>query len=135
MRRALMIEDNPVFRHLIRLVLETDGFAVHEACDATGIVRLTRQVVPDVILMDLGLPGPRDGLDACAAIRALEEFQSTPIVVVSGFSEPIDRQRAFAAGAKAYLTKPFDPIELIGVIRRVVPRGRQRRLAADEPHR
>lgn len=118
MSRVLMVEDDSLFRRLIRMTLEAEGFEVEEAGDASGIVRRVQERDIDLVLLDLGLPGAVDGIDACRKLRGVEELASLPIVVVSGFSGAIDRKRARAAGADDYIAKPFDPIELLGAVRR-----------------
>ena len=112
---VLSIEDTHGIRRLIRMTLEYDGISVQEATDARQGLELARSHPPDLILMDVRMPG-MDGITACRAIRADRTLAHIPVVMLSGADADDDIQAGLAAGANAYLTKPFMPGELIALV-------------------
>ena len=119
MKRVLMVEDQPDIRKLIRMALEFESWQVHEAVDAPSGVEVARQVQPDVILMDVMMPGEFDGLEACRRIKADPLLKNIKLVVVSAKGLASDVDAGKAAGADEYLFKPFSPLELIDTIERL----------------
>lgn len=104
MSRILVVEDNPKNLKLVRDVLTYAGFEVIEATSGEDGVRLAHEVVPDLILMDLQLPGI-DGAEALRQIRMGEK--QVPVVAVTAFAMRDDRKRAFEAGFDGYVEKPI----------------------------
>lgn len=106
--RILVVEDNMKNLKLVRDVLRHPGYDVFEATTGEAGVRMAREVTPDLILMDLQLPGI-DGAEALRRIRAEAEAEarSVPVVAVTAFAMPGDRQRAFDSGFNGYLEKPI----------------------------
>lgn len=122
-KSILTIEDQADIRKLIRMTLEFESWQVHEAVDGPAGVALAQQLRPDVILMDLMMPGEYDGLEACRRIRADPSLAGTSIVVISARGLAVDRQAALDAGADHYLFKPFSPLDLIDTIEALPLRG------------
>ena len=119
MKRVLMVEDQPDIRKLIRMALEFESWEVHEAVDAAAGVEAAARVLPDVVLMDIMMPGEYDGLEACRRIKSDPKLQSTKVVVVSAKGLATDVEAGKAAGADEYLFKPFSPLQLIDTIERL----------------
>ncbi len=107
-RRALVVEDDPDIRELIQLTLSSQGFAVATASDGRAAVETARSSDPDLVTLDLGLPG-FDGIEACRRIR---EFSDAYIVMVTARNEEVDRLIGLETGADDFLGKPFSPREL-----------------------
>lgn len=103
--RILVVEDNPKNLKLVRDVLTYSGYEVIEAATGEDGVRLARESSPDLILMDLQLPGI-DGAEALRQIRAAEDNQ-VPVVAVTAFAMNDDRERAFDSGFDGYVEKPI----------------------------
>jgi CheY-like chemotaxis protein len=122
-KSILTIEDRADIRKLIRMTLEFESWQVHEAVDGPSGVALAQQLRPDVILMDLMMPGEYDGLEACRRIRADPSLAGTAIIVISARGLAVDRQAALDAGANQYLFKPFSPLDLIDTIEALPVRG------------
>jgi CheY-like chemotaxis protein len=114
-----MVEDQPDIRKLIRMALEFEDWEVHEAFDGPAGVQLAQSVRPDVVLMDVMMPGEFDGLEACRRIKADPLLKNTKLVVVSAKGLASDVDAGKAAGADEYLFKPFSPLELIDTIERL----------------
>ena len=114
---VLLAEDFDDAREVYRLYLEREGFAVHDLPDGTRVVPLAIELQPDVIVLDLALPGV-DGWEVARQLRDHPLTAYVPIVVLSAHAYPEDEERARAAGAAAFLRKPCSPIELAATLRR-----------------
>jgi two-component system cell cycle response regulator DivK len=104
--RILVVEDNPKNLKLVRDVLQYSGFEVIEATSGEDGVRLAKESEPDLILMDLQLPGI-DGTEALRQIRAINTARQVPVVAVTAFAMNEDRERAFESGFNGYVEKPI----------------------------
>jgi two-component system cell cycle response regulator DivK len=104
--RILVVEDNPKNLKLVRDVLRFSGYEVIEATSGEDGVRLAASEEPDLILMDLQLPGI-DGAEALRRIRAGERSRDVPVVAVTAFAMDDDREHAFASGFTGYVEKPI----------------------------
>jgi two-component system cell cycle response regulator DivK len=104
--RILVVEDNPKNLKLVRDVLQFSGYEVIEATSGEDGVRLAISEAPDLILMDLQLPGI-DGAEALRQIRARQETRGVPVVAVTAFAMNHDREHAFESGFTGYVEKPI----------------------------
>ena len=107
-RRALIVEDNDDNRYLLTLLLEIEGFDVVAASTGQSGIESARAAVPDIILLDIQMP-EMDGYETAANLKNDPGLSSVPIVGVSSFAMPGDRDRAMRAGFAAYIEKPVDP--------------------------
>jgi CheY-like chemotaxis protein len=114
-KTILIIEDDVLNMKLLRSILLLKKFAVLEAENAEVGIQLAREHRPDLVLMDLRLPG-LDGVEATKVILNDSELKNTPIIAVSSSAMQGDKDYAFAAGAKEYITKPIDKNNLINTI-------------------
>ncbi len=103
----LIVDDNATNLKLASVVLEMEGHAVVRAVDAEQALQLLDDLVPDLILMDIGLPG-MDGLTLAKRLKATASLSGVPIVALSAFAMKGDKERAMAAGCDGYITKPID---------------------------
>jgi two-component system cell cycle response regulator DivK len=104
--RILVVEDNPKNLKLVRDVLQYSGFEVIEATSGEEGVRLAKESEPDLILMDLQLPGI-DGTEALRQIREINPARQVPVVAVTAFAMNEDRERTFESGFNGYMEKPI----------------------------
>jgi two-component system cell cycle response regulator DivK len=116
-RRILVVEDQPDNRRIMRDLLTSVGYEMIEAVDGEAGVRLAREQRPELILMDIQLPG-LDGYEATRRIKAEPELQAIPIIVVTSYALSGDDAKAEAAGADDYVAKPFSPRQLLALIRK-----------------
>ena len=123
----LVVDDEQRLRDLVRGYLEHEGFDVLAAADGFAALDLARQHAPDVVVLDLMLPG-LDGLEVC---RRLRTFSDAYVIMLTAKAEEIDRIVGLEVGADDYLTKPFSPRELIARVRAMLRRPRPGR--ADVP--
>jgi DNA-binding response OmpR family regulator len=118
--RALVVDDEPPLVKVVSSYLEREGFQVATAGDGERAVELAREFDPDVIVLDLMLPGI-DGIEACRRIRG---FSDAYIVMLTARVEEIDRIVGLSTGADDYVTKPFSPGELMARVRAMLRRPR-----------
>jgi two-component system cell cycle response regulator DivK len=118
----LVIEDNPKNLKLVRAVLEFSGYEVIEATSGEEGVRLAHETSPDLVLMDLQLPGI-DGAEALRQIRSDTDGPGVPIVAVTAFAMSDDRDRAFASGFDGYVEKPISARALPQQVRDFIELG------------
>lgn len=116
---VLIVEDELKITRLVRDYLEQAGFAVIEAADGQAALSMARAERPDMIVLDLSLPG-MDGLDVT---RRLRQTSSVPIIMLTARIEETDRIVGLELGADDYITKPFSPKELVARIRAVLRRA------------
>jgi len=116
----LVIEDQEDNRRIMRDLLTTKGYDVIESVDGLDGVKTAETRRPDLILMDIQLPGI-DGYEATRRIKANPEIRGTPIIVVTSYALSGDDVKAFQAGCDAYMAKPFSPRELLAKIREYIP--------------
>jgi len=116
MIRILIVEDNPANMKLAVDILESRGYEVLQAEDADRGIDIARDELPDLILMDIQLPGT-DGLTATRMLRQLEPTRDIPIVAVTAHAMQGDEQRILEAGCDAYLSKPIRIQALLDVVR------------------
>lgn len=119
MNKLLIADDERSVRLLVAATLASEDYEILEAADGAEALALARAERPRAVLLDVDMP-EMNGLDVCRHIRADPELAATTVVMLTSAAEPGDRERATAVGAVEYLTKPFSPLELIGVIERVM---------------
>ena len=121
-QRVLVVEDQPYNQALISEMLELSGYAVELICDGRSMISaicsplVTRETLPDLILMDIQLPEV-DGLELIRQLKAHSIWQQVPVVAITAMAMPGDRDRCFAAGADAYLSKPLDFDNVIATLK------------------
>ena len=115
-RRILVVDDQEDNRRILRDLLTASGFEVIEAKTGEESVALAEAQIPDLILMDIQLPGI-DGYEATRQIKAKPALSATPLIVVTSYALSGDEAKAFAAGADAYVSKPFSPRALLAKVR------------------
>jgi DNA-binding response OmpR family regulator len=129
-QRVLVVDDDSTVSDVVRRYLERDGFTVGLAVDGPSALRSFAQEKPDLVVLDLMLPGI-DGLEVCRRMRALDP--ALPVVMLTALGEESDRVLGLEVGADDYVTKPFSPRELVLRIRSVLRRTAQPGPAAAPP--
>ncbi len=120
--RILVVEDNELNLKLVRDVLSYAGYDVMEARTGEQGVALAAECCPDLVLMDLQLPGI-DGTEALRQLRASPQTQEVPVVAVTAFAMKEDRERAFRSGFDGYVEKPISARELPAQVLSFLQRG------------
>src|SRR5437016_3907152 len=127
MHTILVVDDEPQLVQLVRDYLEHGGFKVLTAADGSSALRTAATLHPDLVVLDLGLPG-MDGLDVT---RSLRRNGAVPIIMLTARADESDKLVGLELGADDYLTKPFSPKELVARVRSVLRRSEAAREPAD----
>ena len=125
-RRVLVVDDEPAIRALCRVNLSVSGMDVIEAADGETALELARAEQPDLILLDVMLPGAT-GWDVAADLGSRPATRDIPVIFLSAMADSSDLERGRQHGAVGYVTKPFDPVGIADVIERTL-----RRIASGE---
>jgi two-component system, OmpR family, alkaline phosphatase synthesis response regulator PhoP len=121
--RILVVDDDRKIVRLIQSYLEQAGMTVMTAYDGTTATHVIRRERPDLVLLDIMLPG-RDGWEITHWLRADEQLASTPVLMLTARVEDLDKIRGLELGADDYLTKPFNPLEVVARVRAILRRAR-----------
>lgn len=128
-RKILVIEDNEQNLYLVRFILERSNYEVFAATDGRTGIETASALKPDLILLDIQLP-VMDGYAVARSLRENPDLADTPIVAVTSYAMPGDREKTIAAGCNGYIEKPIDPETFVASVERHLPDrkgGEQRR--------
>lgn len=117
----LIVEDHPTMREAMRLVLEHEGFVIREAADGPSALRLARERPPDLMFLDLNIPGA-SGADVLRELKAEPGTAGVRVIIVTATGEE-GRDFVLSLGADEYFTKPFSPTALLRTVERVLDAG------------
>ena len=126
MGTILVVEDYDDVRRMLKVLLESEEFQVVEAATGSEALEAIKSQPPDVILMDLALPG-FDGFETIRRIRATDGFQNTPIIVLTAYTAPSSYETALNAGSNYFMAKPIDFDELAALLKQIMSGGNTRR--------
>jgi DNA-binding response OmpR family regulator len=119
---VIVVEDDPHIADLVDLYLRREGFRVLLAADGEKGMEIFKQEEPWIVILDVGLPGRRDGFDVCREIRVRS---SVPVLFLTARDDEVDRVLGLELGADDYLVKPFSPRELVARVRAILRRTRE----------
>jgi DNA-binding response OmpR family regulator len=111
--RILIVEDQPDIRQLIRMTLEFGDHELHEADNGDDGFHMAKALLPQIMLLDIMMPGSMDGLQVCTKLKQDPKYQGIKIVLLTARGQQTDITAGTEAGADAYLIKPFSPLELM----------------------
>ena len=117
--KILLVEDNAVNRRLAEFLLRSNGYQVLEATNAQEAIDLLKTLRPDLILMDIQLPGT-DGLDVTKGLKEDPATRDIPVLAVTSYAMKEDREKALAVGCAGYITKPIDKTTLLKEVAQVL---------------
>src|SRR6266404_5741197 len=118
-KKVLVVDDVHDVTEMIALFLKHAGYEVATADSASTALQLARERIFDLIISDIGMPG-MNGYELAGTLRHSVEYESIPMIAVTGYSEYDDRGRAVQAGFSAHLTKPIDPSQLLDLINQLL---------------
>lgn len=117
--RVLIADDDPVILRLLEVNFSLEGFDVSTAQRGELVLEEASRELPDLIVLDVMMPG-MDGWEVCTRLKASPETADVPIIFLSARTQDQDRERGMRLGVSAYVTKPFDPEELIRLAKTLV---------------
>ena len=123
MNKILVVDDQDAVRKLLKLTL-SGQYELFEAREASEAWKLMSLVRPDVLILDIMMPGDMDGYQLCRKIRGESFYQDLHIIMVTARGQESDQKKGLDAGADAYFVKPFSPLELARHIERAIPHVR-----------
>ena len=118
--RVLVVDDLEANRRLLEAKLTSEYYDVLLARRGEEAVQMARRERPDIILLDVMMPGGIDGFEACRRIKAMPETRHIPVVMVTTLDDRDNRLRGLQAGAEDFLTKPIDDVQLLSRVRSLV---------------
>ena len=116
-KRVLIVDDDQEIRFLIRTTLEFSDYDIHEAKNGPDAMRLVKMLKPNVIILDILMPGDFDGFEVCRRIKLNQLLANTRVILLSAMSDKEYFIKGGVAGADAYLVKPFSPVSLIDTLK------------------
>jgi DNA-binding response OmpR family regulator len=119
MSRVLVVDDDPVIVRLLEVNLRLDGYEVETASRGEQALDRATETDPDLVILDVMMPG-LDGWETFRRLREVPAFTDTPVVFLSARAQDVDRGRGLSLGPVEYLTKPFDPVRLMELVRRML---------------
>ncbi len=119
MARILLVDDEPDIRYITKRMLEKEGHEIIEACDGEECLQKLESEKPDLILLDVMMPGLK-GWEVCRKIKAEEKTRSIPVVMFTVRTSEEDLEESRKCGAEAHINKPFEREELLRVVNRVL---------------
>jgi len=119
MKKILIVEDHMDIRKLLRMTLEFDDFEIHEAATGDAGWALARELCPDIVLLDVMMPGTLNGLEVCRRIKSDPGMLHTKVIMLTARVQAVDKEAGMAAGADDYLMKPFSTLQVLETIYRM----------------
>jgi CheY-like chemotaxis protein len=119
MIKALIAEDNPVNRELLRELLEVRGYEVEEACDGEEALEMIERTQPNILLLDLNMPN-LDGFGVVRKVRENPRLSDLPVLAVTAYAMRGDREKVLNAGFDGYLSKPISAVSLAEELERLL---------------
>ncbi len=112
MKTVLIVDDHADIRRLLRMTLEDQGLMLHEAENGTAALAMAHAQRPDIVLLDVMMPGGIDGLEVCRRIRSTPSLAHTQVIMLSARDSMRDRDAGLQAGADEFIAKPFSPAQI-----------------------
>ena len=116
MKKVLIVDDQADIRKLIRMTLEFEDCDIQEAATGPSALEATKNWRPDVMLLDVMMPGDYDGVELCRRVKAHTDLSKTRVVMLTARGQARDLEEGQKAGADVYLVKPFSPMQLADVV-------------------
>jgi two-component system phosphate regulon response regulator PhoB len=113
MKKVLIVDDHAEVRRLVEMTLRVGEHKVFQARNGQEAIEAARKKKPDLIIMDIMMPGDMDGLEATHVLKNDPETKDSTIIMLTAKGQEFDKEKGFEAGADDYFTKPFSPLELI----------------------
>lgn len=120
MKKILIVDDQFEVRELVEVTLRVKDYRIFKAKSGEEAIKIVRDEKPDLIIMDVMMPGGMDGLEATRLLKNDPETRESTIIMLTAKGQQTDREKGFEAGADDYFVKPFSPLELIKKVEEVL---------------
>lgn len=120
MKKILIVDDQSEVRRLVEITLSVEDYQIIQAESGEKAIEMAREEKPDLIIMDVMMPGGIDGLEATRILKNDPETKECPIIILTSKGQESEREDGLAAGADEYFAKPFSPLELIQKVEEVL---------------
>ena len=120
MKKVLIVDDQLEVRELVEVTLRTEDYQIFQAENGENAIKMAKAERPDLIIMDIMMPGGMDGIEATRILKNAPETKDCIVIMLTAKGQEIDRQKGFEAGADDYFAKPFSPLELINKVEEVI---------------
>ncbi len=120
MKKILIADDRSETRELVRVTLSEEDFEILEAGDGGQALQLARSESPDLLILDVMMPGGLDGYQVCKQLKSDEKTSETIVLMLTAKGQDVDRETGFECGADGYFTKPFSPLQLLDKVNEVL---------------
>ncbi len=120
MKKILIVDDQKKIRELVEVTLRLDDYQIFQAKSGDEAIKIARAEKPDLVIMDIMMPGDIDGLEATRVLKNDPETKGCQIIMLTGKGQQNDQVKGFKAGADDYFSKPFSPLELIKKVEEVL---------------
>ena len=120
MKKILIVDDRLEVRELVEVTLRVKDYLILQASSGEAAVETVKAEKPDLILMDIMMPGGMDGLEATRIIKSASETKDCTVIMLTAKGQQIDREKGLEAGADDYFVKPFSPLDLIKKVEEVL---------------
>jgi CheY-like chemotaxis protein len=113
MKTILIVDDQQEVRELVEVTLRGNEFQILQSSSGEDAIAVSREKKPDLIIMDIMMPGGIDGLEATRILKGDRETQDIPVIILTAKGQEVDRKEGMAAGTLDYFPKPFSPLDLM----------------------
>ncbi len=120
MKKILIVDDQKEIRELVEVTLRLEDYKIFQAKNGDEAIKLARAEKPDLVIMDVMMPGGIDGLEATRVLKNDPETKGCQIIMLTGKGKQDDQEKGFKAGVDDYFSKPFSPLELIKKVEEVL---------------
>jgi DNA-binding response OmpR family regulator len=120
MKKILIVDDQLEVRELVEVTLNIGSYEIYKAASGESALQIAGEVRPDLIILDVTMPGGIDGYEVCRRLRSNPATRDSSIVMLTARGQEDDRQRGKEAGADDYFAKPFSPLELLNKVEEVL---------------
>lgn len=120
MKKILIVDDQPEVRELVNVTLRIGNYRIFQADNGAKALEIAKAEKPDLIIMDLMMPGEIDGLEATRILKSDEKTKHCQVVMLTAKGQKTDKEEGYRSGADDYFSKPFSPLELIRKVERTL---------------
>ena len=120
MKKILIVDDQREVRELVEATLNIGDYHIFKASDGEGALAIAQEAHPDLIILDIMMPGGMDGYEVCRRLKSDPETANCRVVMLTARGEEADRQKGAEVGADDYFVKPFSPLELLNKVEEIL---------------